>query len=275
VLWTSYGLDQFTASSQPRRPSYEVSDLEAARQPHTILAYDFTYDPLPLPHGAPLRVHVETALGERMVKDLRSRELIAEYPAAGDGQGGSREPTTSYGRGTEIWTRVEHSGWEQKALEPNMTQVHEQAKQQQIPVKVYRTADRLMIAAPMAGLEPENILVEVTNDGRLILHGDQRALLKDVKEKELLIDEWSIGVYHRELALPVPVNAVYANLTYGNGVLLVAVPISDQTSPARLTLERVTPTHGEHQGNTGHLDTSVQTRESIQAQDSIQTREGV
>ena len=57
-----------------------------------------------------------------------------------------------------------------------------------------------MIAAPMAGLEPENILVEVTDDGRLILHGDQRALLKDVKE--LLIDEWSVGVYHRELALP-------------------------------------------------------------------------
>jgi hypothetical protein len=84
--------------------------------------------------------------------------------------------------------------------------IQEQVKQQHIPVKVYRTDDRVMIAAPMAGLEPENILVEVTNDGRLILHGDQRALLKEVKE--LLVDEWSVGIYHRELALPVPVNAV-------------------------------------------------------------------
>jgi HSP20 family protein len=109
----------------------------------------------------------------------------------------------------------------------------------------------------MAGLEPENILVEVTNDGRLILHGDQRAMLKEVKE--LLVDEWSVGVYQRELALPVPVNAVCANVTYGNGVLLVALPISDQTSPARLTLERVTPTHGEHKGNAGHPVTCVQT----------------
>jgi len=136
-------------------------------------------------------------------------------------------------------------------------QMQEQVKQQHIPVKVYRTDERLMIAAPMAGLEPENIVVEVTNDDRLILHGDQRALLKEVKE--LLLDEWSVGVYHRELALPVPVNAACANVTYGNGVLLVALPISDQTSPARLTLERVTPTHAEHKGNAGHLAICDQT----------------
>jgi HSP20 family protein len=135
--------------------------------------------------------------------------------------------------------------------------MQEQVKRQHIPVKVYRTDDRLMIAAPMAGLEPENIQVEITGDGRLILHGDQRALLKEVKE--LLVDEWSVGAYHRELILPVPVNAVCANVTYGNGVLMVALPISDQTFPAQLTLERVTPTHGQHKGNAGHLATCVQT----------------
>ncbi len=55
--------------------------------------------------------------------------------------------------------------------------MQEQLKQQSIPVKVYRTDQRLMIAAPMAGLEPENIAVEVTADGRLVLHGDLRAML--------------------------------------------------------------------------------------------------
>ena len=135
--------------------------------------------------------------------------------------------------------------------------MQEQVKQQHIPVKVYRTDERLMIAAPMAGLEPENIVVEVTKAGRLILHGDQRAMLKEVKE--LLVDEWSVGVYHRELALPVPVNAVCANVSYGNGVLMVTLPISNLTSPARLTLERVTSTHGEHKGNAGHFATCVQT----------------
>ena len=76
--------------------------------------------------------------------------------------------------------------------------MQEQVKQQHIPVKIYRTDERLMIAVPMAGLEPENILVEVTNESRLILHGEQRAMLKEVKE--LLVDEWSVGFYHRELS---------------------------------------------------------------------------
>lgn len=135
--------------------------------------------------------------------------------------------------------------------------MQEQLKQQHIPVKVYRTGERLMVAAPMAGLEPENIVVEVTADGRLVLHGDVRGMLKEVKE--LLLDEWSVGVYHREFALPVPVNATCANVTYGNGVLMVALPISQQTLPARLALERLAPTRGERKGNAGHPPTCVET----------------
>ena len=102
VLCTSYGLDQFTSGGQPRRPFYEVIDLELARHPQTILAYDFNDEPLPLPHGAPLRLRLETELGYKMVKYLRSIELIAEYQTVGDGQGGSREDTMYYGRGAEI-----------------------------------------------------------------------------------------------------------------------------------------------------------------------------
>src|SRR5207237_928066 len=76
--------------------------------------------------------------------------------------------------------------------------MQEQAKIQQIPVKVYRTSDRLMVAAPMPGLQPEDILVEVTPDGLLVIQAVVRALLKDVKE--LLLDEWSVGCYYRELS---------------------------------------------------------------------------
>jgi len=127
--------------------------------------------------------------------------------------------------------------------------MQEQLKQQHIPVKVYRTNERLMIVAPMAGLEPENISVEVTIESGLILHGSLRSRLKEVKD--LLLDEWSVGVYHRELALPVAVDAVCANVTYGNGVLTVTLPISEQTNPARLTLVRRAPTHGQRRGNAG------------------------
>ncbi|MCC6626266.1 MAG: molybdopterin-dependent oxidoreductase [Chloroflexi bacterium] len=102
VKFTSYGLDQFTYGGKPRRPFYEVIDMLLATHPQTILAYELNDEPLPLPHGAPLRLRVETQLGYKMVKHLRSIELIAEYRTSGDGQGGSREDTMFYGRGAEI-----------------------------------------------------------------------------------------------------------------------------------------------------------------------------
>jgi len=135
------------------------------------------------------------------------------------------------------------------AEEREVKHIHEQM-QQHIPVNVYRTPERLMVTAPMPGLEPSNIVVEVTDDGRLILHGDLRGRLKGVKE--LLLAEWSAGAYHRELALATAVDGACANVTYGNGVVTVALPISEQTRPARLTLERIAPTHGKRKGNVGH-----------------------
>ncbi|HEX5503794.1 MAG TPA: molybdopterin-dependent oxidoreductase [Thermomicrobiales bacterium] len=102
LKFTSYGLDQLTYGGKPRRPFYEVLDMLLATHPQTILAYDFNGAPLPVAHGAPLRLRVETQLGYKMVKYLRSIELVAEYHTSGDGQGGSREDTMFYGRGAEI-----------------------------------------------------------------------------------------------------------------------------------------------------------------------------
>jgi DMSO/TMAO reductase YedYZ molybdopterin-dependent catalytic subunit len=102
LKFTSYGLDQFTYGGKPRQPFYEVIDMILATHPQTILAYEFNDEPLPLPHGAPLRLRVETQLGYKMVKYVRSIELVAEYRTIGEGQGGSREDTMFYGRGAEI-----------------------------------------------------------------------------------------------------------------------------------------------------------------------------
>jgi len=58
--------------------------------------------PLSIDHGAPLRLRVETKLGFKMVKWLKSIELIESYRSVGEGQGGYREDTEYYGTGAEI-----------------------------------------------------------------------------------------------------------------------------------------------------------------------------
>lgn len=134
---------------------------------------------------------------------------------------------------------------------PARAYMPETSKIQHILVKVYRSADRIMVAAPMPGMLPEDINVKVTADGHLIIDGVPRGILKGIKE--LLIDEWSVGSYHRELELPGFVDAARANVTYSNGVLVVALPISAKTTPADLTLQKVGLDHGEYVGHTGHL----------------------
>ncbi len=126
----------------------------------------------------------------------------------------------------------------------------DQATSQCIPLKVYRTSDRLTIAAPMPGVEPRDIHVEVTQEQCLILRARLRGELKGIKEQ--LLNEWRAGDYYRALALPVCVDGELANVTYGNGILVVVLPVTKQTRPACMTLETIAPTHGEHARSAGH-----------------------
>jgi HSP20 family protein len=134
--------------------------------------------------------------------------------------------------------------------------MQERIELQEIPVRVYSAGDRLTIAAPMPGLQPEDISVEVSQDQMIVLHGELRGVFKD--QKDVLLSEWNIGGYHREMQLPFPVDASTANVTYGNGVLVIVLPIAEQIRPARLTLADAGRSRGQHVGHTGsNLDSKT------------------
>ena len=67
---------------------YGSIGLDAAVHPQTILAYAFNGQPLPVEHGAPLRVRVERQLGYKMTKYIKSIELVTSYKDIGQGNGG-------------------------------------------------------------------------------------------------------------------------------------------------------------------------------------------
>lgn len=75
---------------------YEALDVEIAKHPQTILAYEMNGEPLSLGHGAPVRLRVETQLGYKMVKWLRSIEFVQDFKQIGLGQGGWREDHMYY-----------------------------------------------------------------------------------------------------------------------------------------------------------------------------------
>jgi DMSO/TMAO reductase YedYZ molybdopterin-dependent catalytic subunit len=77
---------------------YNVIDLDLARAPQTLLAYDMNGQPLPTAYGAPLRLRLESQLGYKMVKWIRSMELVSRYDDIGAGYGGWRADRLHYSR---------------------------------------------------------------------------------------------------------------------------------------------------------------------------------
>ncbi len=76
--------------------------LALAVLPQTLLAYEMNFAALPSPHGAPLRLRIETVLGFKMVKWIKSIELVEDDRAIGEGEGGYQEDRLYFGSRAEI-----------------------------------------------------------------------------------------------------------------------------------------------------------------------------
>jgi HSP20 family protein len=120
---------------------------------------------------------------------------------------------------------------------------------QTVPVQVHQAEKRLVLAAPMPGLEPQDILVTISGD-HVTIRGDARGSRQD--QPEVLISEWTIGPYERAVVLPQPVDGVLTNATYGNGVLVLSMPTlapGQQEGATEFRLDPITGTRGQRIGH--------------------------
>jgi HSP20 family molecular chaperone IbpA len=132
-----------------------------------------------------------------------------------------------------------------------------------LPVRVYEAGEKIMIAAPMAGLVPEDIAVTVDGD-RVRIRGAERGPRQH--GLGLVAAEWSVGPYDREVRLPSSVDGRLTNVTYGNGVLVVAMPRArpgERQVAAEIGLTAIEATRGEHVGHVGRIPRPTTTREHL------------
>ena len=118
-----------------------------------------------------------------------------------------------------------------------------------IPVNMFENERELIVVAPMPGIGPEEISIDVTDDGRLTLraamHGEGQERI------DYLLREWSYGPYERTVELPVAVDARRANVTYGNGVVSATFPKAGVTTGGRLLVQRTGQARGVTAGHRG------------------------
>jgi DMSO/TMAO reductase YedYZ molybdopterin-dependent catalytic subunit len=67
---------------------YETLDVVDVHHPQTILAYAMNGAPLPVAHGAPLRLRAERYLGYKQAKYVMRLEAVDRFDHIGGGQGG-------------------------------------------------------------------------------------------------------------------------------------------------------------------------------------------
>lgn len=118
-----------------------------------------------------------------------------------------------------------------------------------VPINLYDNPRELMVVAPMPGVAPEDISIDVTDDGRLTLRAAQHG--EGQERIDYLRREWSYGPYERTIELPYAVDAMRANVSYGNGVLSVALPRADSTGAGRIQVARSGHTRGVSVGHSG------------------------
>lgn len=75
---------------------YEALRLDDMKDDQTILAYEMNWKPLPLQHGAPLRLRCERKLGYKMVKYIKAIEFVEDFKEIERGRGGYREDNVMF-----------------------------------------------------------------------------------------------------------------------------------------------------------------------------------
>ena len=84
-----------------------------------------------------------------------------------------------------------------------------------VPVNMYEAEEALVVVAPLPGVMPNDITVEV-EDGQLRI----AASMRSAAAKDYLVHEWHYGPFERTLALPDGFGGG-GTASYGNGQLAI------------------------------------------------------
>jgi HSP20 family molecular chaperone IbpA len=125
------------------------------------------------------------------------------------------------------------------------------AEVQTVPVRIYDREKHIVLAAPLPGLEAENISITVGGN-RIVISGEERGPRQH--GPDVVLAEWSIGPYYREISLHQAVKGPLTNATYGNGVLVPSMPKGEKNEAepeVNFKLHTIAATRGEWVGHIG------------------------
>lgn len=92
-----------------------------------------------------------------------------------------------------------------------------------IPVDVYRSGEKLVLLAPIAGVTIEDVSVSITDD--ILTIKGLRHKPEQVPGTEYFSRECFWGEFHRSIVLPVNIDSEKVSAFYKRGILRIEMPI--------------------------------------------------
>jgi HSP20 family protein len=102
-------------------------------------------------------------------------------------------------------------------------------------VDVFDTPEAVVLKAELAGMDPDDIQIEV-EDNVLTIKGE-RKFEEDVDEERYYRVERRFGSFQRSLALPQGVKADEVAAAYEDGILTLTVPKTPEQKPQRIEVK--------------------------------------
>ena len=105
----------------------------------------------------------------------------------------------------------------------------------QLSVDIYQTTKDIVVVAPIAGVNGDNLDIMVTDE--LVSIKGKREETKEVTDDQYYLKECFFGSFARTVTLPVLVVPDEADAVFKNGVLTVRIPKASQSKIRKLKVK--------------------------------------
>ena len=92
----------------------------------------------------------------------------------------------------------------------------------QLTIDAYQTDDDIIIESTVAGVEPDDIDIDITNDS-VIIRGERKHA-EEISEENYLYQECYWGKFSRAITLPQDIDPDKAKAEFSNGILRIRLP---------------------------------------------------
>ncbi len=105
----------------------------------------------------------------------------------------------------------------------------------QLAIDAYQTDDSVVVKAPIAGVNPEDLEVSITDDV-VTIKGERRGA-EAVSREHYFVQECYWGSFSRSYVLPTSVDADNADAQLKNGILTITIPKLSKTRARKLSIK--------------------------------------